>query len=289
MKKAAFILILTMMLTACQSVSDSVPKGTSSQKNTETSPIIVTTSAETAAKTTAETPTETPTETSAETTSVPIFTATEKPLVTKVSETPSDDKVFDESGAEIDNDWAFFLVNQSHLLDENYSIDTTTVYESYMKFKMDSRMADYMLKMLADAKKDGINLTICSAYRSLEKQKSLFNNDVEKYKNQGYSKEEAYAMTAKNVAIPGQSEHQTGLAADILSDEFSSLSEKFDTSKAFKWLDENAYKYGFILRYPKDKTEITGISYEPWHYRFVGLYHAKEIKNSGKCLEEYFQ
>jgi D-alanyl-D-alanine carboxypeptidase len=190
---------------------------------------------------------------------------------------------------EIDHEWALFLVNQNNPLSQDYSIETKTVYESYMKFKMDSRIADYMIQMISDAKKDGISLIICSAYRSYEKQKAIFDNDVKSYQAQGYSYEDAYAMTAKNVAIPGQSEHATGLAADVLSDECPSLSEKFENTKAFAWLSENAYKYGFILRYPKNKTDITGINYEPWHYRFVGLYHAKKIKDSGLCLEEYIE
>lgn len=190
---------------------------------------------------------------------------------------------------EIDHEWTLFLVNQNNPLPQDYSIETKTVYESYMKFKMDRRIADYMIQMISDAKKDGISLIICSAYRSYEKQKAIFDSDVKSYQAQGYSYEDAYAMTAKNVAIPGQSEHATGLAADVLSDECPSLSEKFENTKAFAWLSENAYKYGFILRYPKNKTDITGINYEPWHYRFVGLYHAKKIKDSGLCLEEYIE
>ncbi|HOV42131.1 MAG TPA: D-alanyl-D-alanine carboxypeptidase family protein, partial [Oscillospiraceae bacterium] len=112
---------------------------------------------------------------------------------------------------EIDHEWALFLVNQNNPLSQDYSIETKTVYESYMKFKMDSRIADYMIQMISDAKKDGISLIICSAYRSYEKQKAIFDNDVKSYQAQGYSYEDAYAMTAKNVAIPGQSEHATGL------------------------------------------------------------------------------
>ncbi|MCL1866398.1 MAG: M15 family metallopeptidase, partial [Oscillospiraceae bacterium] len=105
-----------------------------------------------------------------------------------------------------------------------------------------------------------------------------FNNNVAK----GYSKEEAFRMTASEIAVPGTSEHNMGLAID-----FNSIHEDFDRTEAYRWLTINAHKYGFILRYPKDKTDITAISYEPWHWRFVGLGNASDILRSGLTLEEY--
>lgn len=187
----------------------------------------------------------------------------------------------------IDNEWALFLVNPDNPLPENFSITEKAVYKSYKTFTMDERMADYAVRMVADAKADGIDLVICSTYRSVKYQQELLDKEVKVYKDKGLSDEEAYVKAINNVAVPGESEHNAGLAADIVSNDWSELTAGFDTTAAFKWLSENADKYGFILRYPKDKTDITGISYEPWHYRFIGVYHAKKIKNSGLCLEEY--
>ena len=99
--------------------------------------------------------------------------------------------------------------------------------------------------------------------------------------------DEAYKKAVEAVAIPGKSEHNAGLAADIIEQGNYTLTEDFENTPQFKWLNENAAKYGFILRYPKGKESVTGIIYEPWHYRFVGVYHATKIKDSGLCLEEY--
>ena len=117
----------------------------------------------------------------------------------------------------------------------------------------------------------------------------MLENDIKAYEAKGLSYEEAYKKASAGVAIPGQSEHNAGICADILDKDNFSLTEGFEDTKEFKWLSENAQNYGFILRYPKNKESITGIEYEPWHYRFVGLYHAKKIKESGLSLEEYFK
>jgi len=185
---------------------------------------------------------------------------------------------------ENNSSWALYLINQAHPLADDFDVTAKKVSGTY---SMDVRCADYMISMIADAKSAGINLNIVSAYRSLDKQTANFNADVKKYEGQGMTHDEAYKETAKNIAIPGQSEHNAGLAADILSNDYTSLDSGFENTKAFSWLNENAYKYGFILRYPKDKTDITLINYEPWHYRFVGVEYAKKIKDSGLCLEEY--
>ena len=184
------------------------------------------------------------------------------------------------------NEWAFFLINQTHPLPDNYTFERKAVQG---KFEMDARCADYMINMLADAKKAGVNLNIVSAYRSVEYQQTLLDNDTKKYEKQGYSHEEAVKMASQAVAIPGQSEHNAGICADILEAGNYSLTEDFEKTDEFKWLSENAAKYGFILRYPKGKEKITGIEYEPWHYRFVGPYYAQKIKDSGLCLEEYYE
>lgn len=186
----------------------------------------------------------------------------------------------------IDNEWALFLINQKNTLPENYSITTEKVYAQYV---MDSRCALYMKNMIADAKKNGVNLSVISSYRTIEYQKNLLDKEVQAFKNQGLSDDEAYVKATEGVAVPGQSEHNAGLAADILEEGNYTLSEGFEKTPEFKWLSEHANEYGFILRYPKGKQDVTGIYYEPWHYRFVGIYHATKIKESGLCLEEYIE
>ena len=129
---------------------------------------------------------------------------------------------------------------------------------------------------------DGITLTPLSGHRRISTQKTNFENKIQKYVNQGYSKAEATQMAAKIILPPGTSEHNAGIAMDIIS-----LDVEFEQTQAFRWLQENAADYGFILRYPKDKQGITEITYEPWHWRYVGVENAKKIKASGQCLEEY--
>lgn len=192
----------------------------------------------------------------------------------------------------IDNEWAMFLVNNNNPLPANYDdvIETTLVFTSYKDYYLDSRVAPYMIKMLEDSKKDGVDLQIVSAYRSCSYQQQNFDNSLNDRIQKGMTYEEAYQETAANVALPGKSEHNAGVAADIMTSSYSNMDDDgFKNTPEYKWLDENAYKYGFILRYPENKTDKTGIIYEPWHYRFVGEYYAKEIKDSGLCLEEYFE
>lgn len=197
-----------------------------------------------------------------------------------------------EVKVDIDNEWALFLVNNQNPLPDNYDsiIDTTLVYTSWREYYMDSRMADYMKRMIEDAAADGINLEIVSAYRTIEYQQQNFDNSYQQRLDSGMTEEEAYADTAREVALPGKSEHNAGLSADIMSNEYTSMDDDgFKDTEAFAWLSEHAADYGFILRYPEGKYEYTNIIFEPWHYRFVGVYYAHEIKESGLCMEEYFE
>lgn len=134
--------------------------------------------------------------------------------------------------------------------------------------------------MFEDAKKDGITLLGVSAYRSYEYQVQVFNDSIRAY---------GLEHSKKYVAQPGQSEHQTGLSIDILSNEYSSLDEGFENTKAFDWLMKNMRNYGFILRYPKGKEDITGYNYEAWHIRYVGVDAAREIAEKNITLEEYLE
>jgi len=140
-------------------------------------------------------------------------------------------------------------------------------------------------QMILDAKKDGILLWISSGYRSVDLQLRLFSRQVEREKSKGkevISQEEAEKRAARVVARPHTSEHNTGLAVD-----FNGVEDDFYSTKEYKWLMDNAHKYGFIERYQKRWTKRTGVIYEPWHFRFVGKKYAPLIKESGKCLEEY--
>lgn len=185
---------------------------------------------------------------------------------------------------EPDGKWNLILVNSTNALPDGFDVELATVSDGY---RVDARIADNLSRMFLQAKEDGINLIICSAYRTPEKQQENFNNQVQQYLDQGDTAEEADAKTVAYIARPGFSEHHTGLAVDIVTPEYQTLNEGFANTPAFRWLDEHAHKYGFILRYPKSKEGITQISYEPWHYRYVGEEHAAAIKQSGDCLEEY--
>lgn len=178
------------------------------------------------------------------------------------------------------------LANVDNPLPDGFDVETEVVQNG---FRMDKRVAGVARQMIDDAEADGVDLMLCSGYRSIEKQTSLFEAQKEEYIEQGKSEQEAEELTANAIAIPGTSEHHTGLAADIVTPTYQNLNEGFEDTDAFKWLDENAWKYGFILRFPKDKEEQTKIMYESWHYRYVGKIHAKLIKDSGLCLEEYLE
>ena len=180
--------------------------------------------------------------------------------------------------------WNLLLVNQSHLLPDFFDITLKKVQNTY---RMDERAAPFMEEMLAAAKADGVQLLICSGYRSVEKQQELFAAKVQEYRNAGLSEEKAKEKTATMIAVPGTSEHHTGLAADIVTPSYQNLDSGFEDTDAFRWLDAHAHEYGFILRFPKGRQDITGVIYEPWHYRYVGAEHAAKIKERDITLEEY--
>lgn len=182
------------------------------------------------------------------------------------------------------SDWKYVLVNPWHKIERDADIDTAVVENNY---EVDARVVNAAKKMLADCRAAGYSPRVCSAFRTYSKQVELFNNDVRKYERQGMSEADAQAKTAESVAIPGTSEHQLGLAMDIVWSGYQQLDDEQANNKTQQWLMENCYKYGFILRYPKDKSDITGIVYEPWHYRYVGKKAAKEIHDEGICLEEW--
>lgn len=182
--------------------------------------------------------------------------------------------------------WNLVLVNQYHPMEEGYKPKLKELTSGY---EVDERIVDSARKMLTAAKEDGMNIVVCSAYRSVNRQKQLFNENVAWHLEEMGNYWDAYAETKKSVAIPGTSEHALGLALDLVSGNYMDLDEKQAETKEAKWLKENCYKYGFILRYPPEKMDITGIIYEPWHYRYVGVEDAKKIMESGLTLEEYLE
>ncbi len=213
-------------------------------------------------------------------------------VTVSVSETETTPPPEEEEDENIDNKWAMFLVNKKNPLPADYDsrIETKVVFESWREYFLDVRAAGYLEKMLKAAENDGIDLYVVSAYRTIEYQQQNFDNSVQDRVDRGMSYDDAYADTLAEVALPGESEHNAGLALDIMVEEYQNMDDDgFEDTEAFAWLDRHAAEYGFILRYPKGKQEITGIIYEPWHYRFVGVYYANEIKKSGLCLEEYYE
>ena len=175
--------------------------------------------------------------------------------------------------------WNLIIVNKDNPIPESYDFTLTELDNGK---KVDSRIYDDLQEMLNDMTAVGIYPVIGEAYRTAEEQEEIMQNYISDYIAQGYSEEDAKAEAKKWVAKPGTSEHQLGLALDINADTNYSSNES-----VYTWLADNAYKYGFILRYPQGKEDITGIDYEPWHYRYVGKIAAEEIYNSGVCLEEY--
>ena len=180
------------------------------------------------------------------------------------------------------------LVNPWHMLPEDYAVELQQVtWDQEENQFVDARCADKLLRMMQDCFDAGGSPYICSGYRSMEKQQFLFNNKIARLVAEGVPAEEAPKQAATTVAIPGTSEHQLGLAVDIIDYNYPYLDEYQENMPTQKWLMENSWRYGFILRYPNDKSEITGIIYEPWHYRYVGVVAAKEIYDLGITLEEY--
>ena len=135
----------------------------------------------------------------------------------------------------------------------------------------------------------GLTPVVCSAHRSVSLQQSLYDDMVDEFVSRGYDRAEAEKLAAQEVALPGTSEHHLGLAVDIVDWDYQLLDEGQEDTAVQKWLLENSWRYGFILRYPTEKTNMTGIIYEPWHYRYVGKERAKQIYDSGLCLEEWLK
>lgn len=187
-----------------------------------------------------------------------------------------------ESSTKPDGDesaWNLILVNQWCPIPAGYEVTLTTLANGE---SVDERIYPALQALFDEARKDGLSPVVASGYRTAEKQQRLLDEKIEAFRAEGCSPEEAAAKAAVWVASPGTSEHQIGLAVDINADGVHSTGEA-----VYEWLNQNAFRFGFIRRYPPDKTELTGVTHEPWHYRYVGAEAAADIEAQGLCLEEY--
>lgn len=184
------------------------------------------------------------------------------------------------------SDWNLILVNKKNNVPEDYNVNLSEIEYGYL---VDSRIEQDLRNMLSDARKQGLNPMICSAYRTQKKQEELYKAKTNEYIWDGYDEEKAKDLASYWVAIPGTGEHQTGLAVDIVSHDYQILDERQEQTEVQQWLIENSYKYGFVLRYPTEKKDLTMINYEPWHYRYVGKENAKFMREKNWCLEEFIE
>lgn len=186
-------------------------------------------------------------------------------------------------------DWNLILINS-----EDVNGIKSELPFSQTKYDMeiiDSRIKTEYQYMYEAAKKDGVNLYIYSGYRTIQQQQSVYTAKVQEFMERGYIREDALVAAKKVTPEPGHCEHHTGLALDIVSPEyyreFFYLDQNYLSSNVYAWLVQNAPNYGFILRYPADKAEITKVEFEPWHFRYVGVDHALYMTENNLCLEEY--
>ena len=179
------------------------------------------------------------------------------------------------------------LVNRSHPLPEDYEVALITLPDN--RSRSAEEAYEPLMEMLAAGERAGLHMVVCSSYRDADRQKELFDEDVEALMRQGYTYEEAYEETAKETMPPGYSEHSTGLAFDIVAADYQMLDAGQEQTAENRWLQEHCAEYGFILRYPKGKEDVTLINYESWHYRYVGKEVARYIMEHGITLEEYLE
>lgn len=192
-----------------------------------------------------------------------------------------------EEEPEEEDPWYLTLVSREHPIPEDFPEPELTWVrgEQYV----DIRIYDALKDMLRAARAEGLEPLVCSSYRSRERQEELYRDQVRQFRRQGYDRRQAEDLAAQWVSPPGASEHQLGLAVDIVDLDYQLLDEGQADTETQVWLMAHCAEYGFILRYPDGKREITGVSYEPWHYRYVGKEAAQAISDGGLCLEEYLE
>lgn len=184
------------------------------------------------------------------------------------------------------NDWNMILVNEDNPIPENFEVELVKITGGQ---KVDKRIAEPLDEMFRAMRKEGLSPMVCSGYRTIEKQFDLFEDDIKLQIRRGVTYNQAFFKAKEETALPGASEHHTGLAVDIVGKGHQSLDSTQRNTKEAKWLLEHCAEYGFILRYPENKTEITGISYESWHFRYVGKEAAEYIMSQKLSLEEFIE
>ena len=184
------------------------------------------------------------------------------------------------------DDPLLLLVNREHPLPEGYAPELTQLRD--WDLSVATVLYDDLCRMLEAGRAEGLRFEICSAYRSHETQQALFDEDVARYMAQGMTEADAIAATAQYTMLPGCSEHETGLAVDIVSRENQRLDETQAQTAETRWLQAHCWEYGFILRYPSEKSDLTGIAYESWHYRYVGIEAARYLHERDLTLEEFW-
>ena len=182
--------------------------------------------------------------------------------------------------------WCLILTNAEYPVPEDYAVTLKDVPGTDQK--IDERIYEPLMNMLEAMKAEGLSPVVCSGYRTLDKQEKLFNRKVSAYVKKGRSKEESYALARQTLSIPGSGEHCLGLAVDFYTRSYHQLERAFEKTPEGKWLREHAQDYGFTLRYDEGKEEITGIEYEPWHFRYVGIDVARYLKEHNLSLEEFY-
>lgn len=182
--------------------------------------------------------------------------------------------------------WCLILTNAEYPVPEDYVVTLKDVPGTDQK--IDERIYEPLMNMLEAMKAEGLSPVVCSGYRTLDKQEKLFNRKVSAYVKKGRSKEESYALARQTLSIPGSGEHCLGLAVDFYTRSYHQLERAFEKTPEGKWLREHAQDYGFTLRYDEGKEEITGIEYEPWHFRYVGIDVARYLKEHNLSLEEFY-
>lgn len=184
------------------------------------------------------------------------------------------------------NAWNYILVNEMHPLSQDFKLKLVDTRNGK---QVDGRIKYSLERMMDAAERNGMDLMICSAYRDYEKQQELIDESIEQYMKKDLSYESAFFQAKRQLERVGCSEHHIGLAVDIVGKDYQSLDAGQANTKEAKWLAEHAHEYGFILRYPKDKEEITGLEFESWHYRYVGIDAAGFMKEHNLCLEEFLE
>ena len=185
----------------------------------------------------------------------------------------------DAQSAPVETTWNLILVNKWNTIPVGYEVELTELSNGQ---SVDKRIYPALQEMFNTARSHKVYPIVASGYRTERKQQSLLEKKIADYKAEGCSAEEARTKAETSVAVPGTSEHQLGIAVDINADGVRSTDEE-----VYDWLDQNSYKFGFVRRYAADKTDITGVINEPWHYRYVGVDAAVEIYSRDICLEEY--